>query len=203
MIARGAFDTRAALRTDPFIWAVIEDFFDDSVAISLSSEFPADGFTLAGSQNAKFYVRSLAINGTLSSAADLSPAWRNVGLLISSSDYRRRLGDFLGRDLSRLRIDASLCRYTQGCALPPHTDRAERDTTQVIYFNREWCSEWGGLLQVLRSERPDDVASEVIPTLNTSVMMIRSERSWHAVSPVPAGVNRERLSLVINLSNCT
>jgi SM-20-related protein len=201
-IALGELGARAVRNTDPFNWSVVEDFFDRSVALSLSSEFPADGFRMAGSQIKKFYVRSLVVNSTLpSSIAKLSATWQNVALFISSPDYRKRLGEFFGRDLNHLRVDATLCRYAPGCSLPPHTDRDVRDTTHVIYFNREWYPDWGGLLQVLRSERPNDVVSEVVPKLNISVVMVRSDRSWHSVSPVAAHVDRERLSLLIHTSS--
>lgn len=204
-IVRSAFETTATRHTEPFTWFVVESFFDDSVALSLSNEFPTDGFELAEYQSEKFYVRSLAVNGavTLQSRTELSPMWRSVAQLISSPDYCGRVGRFLGRDLSRFRVDASLCRYEPGCCLRPHTDRTVRDTTQVVYFNREWRSDWGGMLQILRSGRSSDVVSEVLPKLNRSVIMIRSERSWHAVSPVKAGVHRERRSLVINFSKCS
>lgn len=193
---------RGALHTDPYIWSAVEDFFDPAMMLDLLSEFPADGFRIAGPGPKSFFIRSLVVNSALpSSTTDLSPTWQSMGRILASPDYRVRLGEFVGRDLSRLRIDATLCRYTPGCWLPPHTDRDIRDTTHVIYFNREWSPEWGGMFQILASERPDDIVAEVVPKLNISVVMVRSERSWHAVSSVVPGVERDRLSLLIHASS--
>ena len=171
-------------------------------AEQLADEFPADGFRTAGTSAKLFLVRSLVIDGQLPSAVrQLSAAWRQVAETIVDGDWVGRVGDVVGRDLTGLRIDASLCRYPPGCSLVPHTDRDIRDTTQVVYFNREWRPEWGGMLRILGSDDIDDVIEEVLPVLHSSVVMVRSDRSWHAVSPVAEGVQRERMSMLIHASH--
>ncbi|WP_344092713.1 2OG-Fe(II) oxygenase [Microbacterium deminutum] len=146
-------------------------------------------------------MRSLVVDSqVVTSAGELSEAWQDLGQLIVSPAYRARLGSVVDRDLDGLRLDASLCRYPPGCSLIPHTDREQRDTTHVVYLNREWRREWGGMLRILRSDDLEDVIEEVLPTLPTSVVMVRSDRSWHAVTPVASGVTAERLSLLVHAS---
>jgi SM-20-related protein len=186
---------------DLFTWTHVSGFFDRSVVQQLAQEFPNDGFRVAGTSSKHFYVRSLVVDGGMpSSARGLPAVWRSIGYLISSMPYRERLGDLVGRDLAGLRLDASLCRYPPGCSLMPHTDRDIRDTTHIIYFNRNWRREWGGMLRILRSACLDDVIEEILPELHTSVVMVRSEHSWHAVSTVAEAVTQERLSLLVHAS---
>jgi SM-20-related protein len=187
---------------EPFTWAVMREFFDPATASELATTFPSYGFRVAGASAKLFQVRSLVVAGTVhSSTATLPEPWRATAHLLASDEYRDRLGALVDRDLSGLRIDATLCRYPPGCSLAPHTDREVRDTTHVVYFNRVWQREWGGMLRVLRSSGVEDVIEEVSPELHTSVVMVRSDCSWHAVTPVVDGVAEERLSLLIHASH--
>jgi SM-20-related protein len=76
-----------------------------------------------------------------------------------------------------------------------------RVVTQVVYLNREWDSAWGGSLRLLRSDRMEDVAAEVIPAFNSSVVFRRAQNSWHAVAPLATGVDRSRRSLLLQLTH--
>ena len=194
-------ETGGTVNQDPFTWAVVNGFFDRSFALRLAQEFPSDGFRRAGTSTKLFHVRSLVVDGRLpSSVGGLPDAWRAIGHLIASAAYREMLGDLVSRDLMGLRLDATLCRYPPGCSLAPHTDRDIRDTTHILYFNRQWRREWGGMLRILRSAHVDDVIEEVLPELHTSVVMVRSERSWHAVTAVAGDVSQERMSLLVHAS---
>jgi len=186
---------------DPFTWAVVRGFLDDDVAHRLAAEFPDDGFRVAGTSSKLFSVRSLVVAGTVhSSTATLSTTWRRFASWVASDEYRRAFGELVGLDLAGLRIDASLCRYPPGCSLAPHTDRPVRIATHVLYLNPVWRAEWGGAFRVLRSDDVDDVIEEVVPVVGTSVAMVRSDCSWHAVSGVADGVTVERQSVLVHAS---
>jgi Rps23 Pro-64 3,4-dihydroxylase Tpa1-like proline 4-hydroxylase len=188
-------------RTTPFTWAVVDRFLDKALAQQLALDFPTDGFRTAGTQAKLFRVRSLVVNSQIAStASDLPESWMTLAEIIAAPGYARWLGQVVGRDLNGLRLDASLCRYPPGCSLQPHTDRDIRVTTHIIYFNEEWRAEWGGMLCILRSANIDDVVDAIPPQLHTSVVMLRSDYSWHAVTPVAEGVQRERLSLLVHTS---
>ena len=64
-----------------------------------------------------------------------------------------------------------------------------------MYFNRSWNRADGGCLNVLGSDDPSDVAAEIEPIIGNSAVLVRSENSWHAVSPVVKGCTRSRRSL--------
>ena len=55
---------------------------------------------------------------------------------------------------------------------------------QMFYFNQEWDSNWGGCLRILKDDNADSVFQEIPPLLNTSVILVRSDNSWHTVTPV-------------------
>jgi hypothetical protein len=191
----------AAVHHEPFTWTVVAGFLDDGLARRLAAEFPTDGFRVAGTSAKLFSVRSLVVAGSVhSSTATLSPTWRELASWLASAEHRHAFGDLVGLDLTGLRIDASLCRYPPGCSLAPHTDRAVRRATHVLYFNPQWLAEWGGEFRVLRSDDVEDVIERVLPTLGTSVAMVRSDRSWHAVGEVAAGVTVERRSVLVHAS---
>jgi len=193
---------KVTIKHDPFTWAVVTGFLEEATAATLARDFPADGFRVAGSNAKQFHVRNLVVDGTVSSSTrDLPDSWRTAARFLASADYARLLGAIVDRDLAGLRIDATLCRYPPGCSLAPHTDREVRDTTHVIYLNRTWRPEWGGMLRILRSADVDDVIEEVLPELHTSSIMVRSDRSWHAVTAVAPGIVEERLSVLIHATH--
>jgi len=97
-------------------------------------------------------------------------------------------------------VDVAACLYRKDHWLGPHTDRPHRIATQVIYLNEEWNLEDGGQLRLLHSDRIEDIGAEVAPQLNTSVVIRRSERSWHAVMPVRDSIQCRRKSLLLHLS---
>jgi hypothetical protein len=47
----------------------------------------------------------------------------------------------------------------------------------------------------------EDVAAEVIPAFNSSVVFRRAQNSWHAVAPLATGVDRSRRSLLLQLTH--
>ncbi|HST50856.1 MAG TPA: hypothetical protein VLJ61_02515 [Pyrinomonadaceae bacterium] len=42
-----------------------------------------------------------------------------------------------------------------------------------------------------------DAAASIAPVVGNSVVLVRSEKSWHAVSPVVKGCRRSRLSMTV------
>jgi Rps23 Pro-64 3,4-dihydroxylase Tpa1-like proline 4-hydroxylase len=137
--------------------------------------------------------------GVVEGAFDgLSDGWPELVDQVISPTYRRVLGDLLTIDLVGTSIEARLCRYSHGCWMAPHTDNLDKVATQIIYFNPEWRYDWGGCLRLLRSNRSGDVASEILPLLGTSVILVRSDQSWHEVAPVSGGIRATRLSLLVH-----
>jgi SM-20-related protein len=197
-----AWRLRCSLSDDPFCWALAADFLEDGVANRLAQSFPMTSFRIAGggAPGYRFRYRTL-ISRSKVIVDDLPLIWRELAEAFTSAEYRRLLGGLVGCETDDLGVHAALCVYERGCWLSPHTDREMRVVTQVVYLNREWDSAWGGSLRLLRSDRMEDVAAEVIPAFNSSVVFRRAQNSWHAVAPLATGVDRSRRSLLLQLTH--
>lgn len=193
----------SAVNVLPYTWALIPGLFADAVLRMLILTFPEEGYIWAGdgSPDFRFRYRPLVRKGAVhSSVGGLHEIWRRLAGVLRSDAYLTAVCDLVS--VARRpdwTVDAGLCVYSAGCALKPHTDRPMRFLTQVTYLSERWEPTWGGALRVLRSDRIDDVAAEVLPVPNRSVVFVRSPASWHAVMPVSQG-SQERRSLLLHLT---
>ena len=78
-------------------------------------------------------------------------------------------------------------------------DLREKLVTHVLYFNQKWNREDGGCLGILRSPDPADVAHEIVPVAGNSAVLVRSERSWHAVARVRGGIDRRAVNVIFHV----
>jgi SM-20-related protein len=130
-------------------------------------------------------------------AQALSPSWRRLGRDLLSGAYRAAMSTLTGVDLTRLRIEANAFHYGPGAWLGPHVDLADKVLTHVLYFNADWDVADGGCLNVLNSSDMNDAAAVVTPIVGNSVVLVRSDKSWHAVSRVHASCTRSRRSVTV------
>ena len=86
--------------------------------------------------------------------------------------------------LAGLPIEIALWQYDAGCFLAPHTDKPEKFLSHIFYMNATWDRSWGGSFLALRSPSLDDVATRVDLVLGNSVVLRRTDCSWHAVDRV-------------------
>lgn len=191
------------LSNEPYEWAFVDGIFGPRDAAALATFFPRDNFkTVKGYDGEKGYVyeaRSLIAMGAAapSHAESLSPAWRRLAEELLSPAYRAAMARLVGRGLDSLLMEANVFHYGPGSWLGPHVDLREKLLTHVFYFNEAWDVEDGGCLKILRSS---DVASEVYrvaPLVGNSVVLVRSGKSWHAVSPVVKSCTRSRRSMTV------
>lgn len=194
---------RSTLSTEPYEWAYVGELFAPHEAAMLATSFPRDHFkTVVGYDGEKGYeyeARALIAMGANapSHAEDLSPAWRRLAECLLLPDYRGAVSRLSGRDLSSLTMEVNVFHYGPGAWLGPHLDLREKIVTHVFYFNEGWNKEDGGCLNILRSPDLSDVAACVEPVVGNSALLVRSEKSWHAVSPVVRGCHVSRRSMVI------
>jgi Rps23 Pro-64 3,4-dihydroxylase Tpa1-like proline 4-hydroxylase len=87
--------------------------------------------------------------------------------------------------------------YGPGAWLGPHVDLADKIVTHVLYFNGEWDPADGGCLEILRSSQMHDSACIIAPIVGSSAVLVRSDRSWHAVSRVDPLCTRSRRSVTV------
>ncbi|WP_327327082.1 2OG-Fe(II) oxygenase [Streptomyces sp. NBC_01210] len=199
---------RAELHQDPYQYAVIpRSFGDDTAARGLCDEFTVDGFVRSerqtGSGGGKQYLmnsRTIIKDGQAgrNGTVDLSDRWRWLIEELLSDEYRAALTTLTGTDLDGCSVEARMTRYSRGCWIEPHTDRADKAVTHLFYFNDVWRDEWDGDLRVLRGPDMADCVRRVSPLLGTSVVMVPSDHSWHGVPPVTQECPEDRRALLVH-----
>src|SRR5207244_6512298 len=127
----------------------------------------------------------------------LSEAWRELARDLLSPDYRAALSAFTQCDLMTAPMEVNVFHYGPGACLGPHRDLPEKVVTHVLYFNRSWNREDGGCLSISRSADPADQAAEIAPIVGHSAVIVRSDRSWHAVSRAVNGATLSRRSVTV------
>jgi hypothetical protein len=190
----------ATLQVEPYCWATLDGVLEGSAAAELARTFPSDGFAsderLVGAKSYRFRSRRLVERHGSTPSGTLPPLWQALIGALSDPAYRDALASLTGVALERAEQELTLWRYDGGCWLAPHPDRQDKLLSHILYFNRSWDARFGGTLRILRSADVHDVAAEIAPSTSTSVVIVRSDRSWHAVTPVhPEAGDIARLSL--------
>ena len=189
------------LETDPYRWAVIDKLFSPPDAEALAATFPRDHFKrhshYGGDKDSEYEARALVGMGEhrISRPETLSPAWQALANDFLTPAYRAALSSLTGINLSDALLEVNVFHYPPGGLLGAHADLTDKIVTQVLYFNRSWNDEDGGCLTILRSSDPADIARTVSPVVGNSAVLVRSDDSWHAVSPVVKSCRRSRCSL--------
>jgi len=193
-----------ALSTEPYSWAFVGELFSPSDAAALVESYPEDSFkTLIGNDGEKgweYEARSLIPMGAAAAShpENLSRAWQQLAEDLVSPGYREAMSRLTGQDLTTSAIEANVFHYGPGAWMGPHKDLADKVVTHVLYFNEEdWDPKAGGCLTILRSSEMSDVEAEIPPVVGNSVVLVRSEQSWHAVSRVADGSSTSRRSVTV------
>ena len=164
----------SALKTRPFSWARVEETFRPEVARLLSDQFPDEGLneTLNGDSSCEHVRRrTIVTEGRIKPGGPTLPeAWSE--------------------------LMARICSQASGCPIPPHTDLPNRVVAQIIYLTPDWRSSWIGEIDILRSADPEDVAESLAPRFNSSVLIVRSDNSYHPVRRV-SDLGAPRRSLLL------
>lgn len=194
---------QGTLATEPYEWAFIGALFSPEHAAALVASFPRDNFkTVKGYDNEKGYeyeARALIGMGSDVPAhvGGLSLAWRLLACDLLSPAYKAALSRLVRRDLSSLPMEVNVFHYGPSAWLGPHVDLKDKLVTHVFYFNASWDEGDGGCLNVLRSSNMSDAAAIIAPIVGNSAVLVRSEKSWHAVSPVAGNCRHSRLSMTV------
>jgi SM-20-related protein len=194
---------RNNLASDPYEWAAIGDLFPRRGATALAESYPRDHFkTLSGHDGEKqFLYEARSLIGMGAAAAthrrELSAAWLELAHDLLSPEYRTAMSLLTAYDLTAAPIEVNVFHYGPGSSLGPHLDLPAKLVTHVLYFNTAWDPAEGGCLSILRSKDPGDVAARILPLAGNSSVLVRSDRSWHAVQPVVDGSRRSRRSVTV------
>jgi SM-20-related protein len=195
--------TPQALSTEPYRWAFVDRLFSPLDSAALAETFPRDHFkTVSGYDGEKGYqyeARSLIAMGATSPAhaETLSPAWRQLAEDLLSIEYRNAMSDLTRVQLSHLPIEANVFHYGRKAWLGPHVDLLDKVVTQIFYFNETWDDQDGGCLTILRDNDAAQTVKVIPPLIGNSVVVVRSDNSWHAVSRVHNKSRHSRRSLTV------
>jgi SM-20-related protein len=191
------------LQQVPFQWARVSGLIDQRILDTLCNEFPTSGFqeTVGRSfdKTYRMFVRTLlARQGAQLVLVDsLSAPWQRLCSELSGGAYRAAMEHLTGLALSSHSIEITLWVYDQDCWLAPHCDKPAKAISHIFYFSQSWSRSLGGNLRILRSAQLFDCAEEVLPVAGDSVVLVRSDRSWHAVTPVSGELECHRRSLQV------
>lgn len=195
------------LATEPYGWALVSDLFSLRDAKILADTFPRDHFkTVAGYDGEKGYeyeARSLIEMGgeVPSGAGTLNPVWRQLAADLLSPAYRAAVTKLTGVDVAAAPMEVNVFHYGPGAWLGPHVDLKDKIVSHIFYFNESWNVADGGCLTILGSSDRADTVRVIAPVVGGSVVLVRSARSWHAVSRVAEGCRRSRRSMVVTFYN--
>ncbi len=192
--------SRHTLQTQPYAWTAIGNLFSPKDAAALAASFPCDHFktvSFYGDRDYEYDARALINMGadSVSHPEELSEAWLGLARDLLSPAYRVAMSLLTGCDLTTAPMEVNVFHYGPGANLGPHPDLEDKIVTHILYFNQSWNREDGGCLNILRSADPAEVAAEVEPIIGNSAVVVRSEKSWHAVARVVNGCLRSRRSL--------
>jgi SM-20-related protein len=193
--------SRQSLQTQPYRWAIVEGLYTPADAAALAKTFPRDHFKrladYGGEKDFEYESRELIGMGasSISRVAALSDAWRAIASDLLSREYRAAMSALTGIDLSEALLEVNVFHYPPGGSLGPHPDLSDKLVTNVLYFNESWNDAAGGCLAILGSSDPGDVVATVSPIVGNSAILVRSDNSWHAVTPVDKRCRSSRRSL--------
>lgn len=191
----------STLRTDPYEWTAIDDLYARRDAAALAATFPRDHYKLVaahgGEKDYAYEARALIGMGedTVAYRDALSEPWQRLADDLRSPAYRNALAALTGCDLADAPLEVNVFHYGPGASLGAHPDLPDKIVTHVLYFNESWDDLNGGCLTILRSSDPASQVAEISPVVGNSAVLVRSDHSWHAVSPVVPTCRLSRRSL--------
>ena len=192
-----------SLNQSPYCYKKIINFLEPEIFSALCKTYPEDGFvnceTLMQEKTYSMFMKQLYDSRTgLDITQELSEPWSTFLLELLSEQYISIISNHAQRDLTTCDIEINCWRYPNGGWLAPHTDKPEKIVSQLFYFNTIWDKAWGGSLNILNSNDNNDIHEEIFPDNNTSIILVRSENSWHSVAPLncPPDISRRLLQII-------
>ena len=196
---------KAFKNSTPFDHCVIEDFFENNIALDLERECPNFEDDLW-----HVYDNSLEIKKTTNLWCNFGPTTYRVLSYLNSPKFVQALSNHIG--IPGLMPDIGLHGggwhiHGKGGILNQHLDYSvhpklglQRKLNLIVYLNSKWEDEWGGQLGLWDSAdgMPTQISREIIPSFNKAVLFDTTQNSWHGlVSPVagPAGETRRSLAV--------
>lgn len=193
------------LNHEPYEWGLTaKTFSDEIVAKELAEAFPEDRYSHftrhSTAKNYNTYGRFLIKMGHQEIfEPKLQPLiWKELAEELLGEKYLDAVETATGlRNLADYNLEAVYWRLPPGCVLDPHLDSPLKLLSHIYYFNESWDPLNGGNLRILNSHRIEDCVYEIPPKLNTSVLLVRSRKSWHGYKKITGNIVRKALQISI------
>ena len=207
----------AAMQKAPYNWALIKNMLSTEASLELAVSFPYEEFRLSEGEGygyswGKMLATSEDISLMLKSSDNrwrqrmaqgrltydlghLSNVWQQLIEGLWTDSYRAAIAEMSGLELNNCVMDIGFRRYKLGQLHHPHTDEPNKVLTHLLFFNQEWSEDWGGCLRILKDSQPESAFQDILPLSDSSVVIVRSNNSWHMVTPLTCPVSECRLAL--------
>ncbi|MEH2410461.1 2OG-Fe(II) oxygenase [Nostoc sp.] len=206
-----------AIQKVPYNWALIKNLLSPEASLELTASFPQEDFRLSEGEGygyswGKMLATSEDISLMLKSSDNrwrermaqgrltydlrhLSKVWRQLIEELWTDSYRAAIAEMSGLELKHCVMDIGFRRYHLGHLHHPHTDEPNKVLTHLLFFNQQWSGDWGGCLRILKDSQPESAFQDILPLSDSSVAIVRSDNSWHMVTPLTSPVSESRLGL--------
>lgn len=170
----------------PYRWIELTNTLSEPHKSVLVKNYPDDSYTSimesGSARNYNYDARAfVSMEGKIPNWGHLHLTWYKLAEYLLSPRYREFIRQITGISLDNLVMEANLYKYGWGHHMDAHTDMDTKVLTHVIYFNEDWNENDGGNLRILYSNNVYDVSRIVTPNIGNSVILIRSDNSWHCV----------------------
>lgn len=185
----------------PFKWGIVDSLLPvDERGIQMCDDFPVDSFRYRRYLNGRYMRRLLVPLGDSAAfrAEELSSSFHDLVADLTSATYREALSKATGIDLQNSPMEAAMWRADSSTKYAVHDDVGSKLLTHVIYFNHGWKKSDGGVLQILASKDEEDVAFEVVPRPGISVIICRSDDSWHNITRISDSAPDTRNTITVH-----
>jgi Rps23 Pro-64 3,4-dihydroxylase Tpa1-like proline 4-hydroxylase len=193
------------INSSPFKWAFINNLFSTEDADKLSDSYPddqenfkpIDGYD--GEKSYLYTARSMVNMGkrVITNQSNLSPEWQQFMDIFLSKEYARAISDLIGIDVTGAAIEINAFNYNPGSWMGPHVDLKDKIVTHILYFNRNWDMQNGGNFSILNSKETADTIIQISPVIGNSVIVVRSDNSWHSVTKVDEKCIQTRKNITV------
>ncbi|MEH2084292.1 MAG: 2OG-Fe(II) oxygenase [Nostoc sp.] len=190
--------TTAIAQETPYHWAFLSNLFSFEDSLELAKSYPQSGFERVGDKSKNFLVLPI-VDETKDTIKPykLNTLWQELINDLCTSAYRLALTSLTGLDLMNDLMYIYFFCYDPESSFPPHPDGDAIRMVQLFYFNQDWDTSWGGCLRILKDESIESLYQEIPPQLNTSVILVKSDNSWHCVTPVTSNSPQSRRILKV------
>lgn len=193
----------------PFKHVVIDDFLDRDTCEALLRDFPAFDAARATDEHGRIGRKAV-----FEHVLDISPSYGEFYRYINTAAFLTSLSELTG--IPDLIADATLFGggthdNQNGQALYTHVDfnidprrMLHRRVNLLLYLNKAWQEEWGGLIELHSDPRHPsvDVVKSYLPLFNRVLIFETNEYSWHGFKQItlpPDHPNVSRKSFSIYL----